>query len=75
MDPKTAPKLEELDLLRFQVLNFRCRDMQTEINDMLRSLVVKYAGPGESIGINQETGEIERSPVEPPPAPPVAAEV
>lgn len=67
MDPKTATKLDEVDLLRYQNWKLRGQILQAEGDGIILALAAKYKSEGEQIGINVDTGDITRT--QGPPAP------
>lgn len=60
MDPKTATKLDEVDLLRLQNVALRMQLLQAEQAGIVQALAAKYKADGQHLSINQDTGEIAR---------------
>lgn len=61
-DPKSAPQVDEIDLLRLQNLRLRQTALTAEVNAALALIAAKYASTGDdAIHVNDD-GSILRTP-------------
>lgn len=62
MDPKTATKLEEVELLKLQNATLRLAIVTKEREDLARALFAKYGSPGEQLSFNDDGSIVRPTP-------------